>query len=394
MKKKKEISSAKDLTRGPTGGPDGGNDSGSADRGDFVNRVSTTAEFAEKSESGTAGTALPASGRDGYPENASAVTYLDKEFDDFDAQSEQLDNYNQEYTKISTDRFYGRFASAHLDGGVSVHYETVNCAMHQHVGCLEGLIGFGVSLGQPGVAANGVKLDHNDVFITRPGSELEVDVPSEGATFLLVAVDLAALESLACTDSGLEYLDPDRREASVVRAAGTANAISAGGGTILQACARAPGTWRPQGAAGAAVAEIVAALELDVGLGIARERTSGKHSAALFTAARDAFSAMREFDYAKLSAATGASPRTIQMAFAEHAGTPPINYFRAVRLHRVRNALLAGAGAGPKTIGDIAAAHGFQSWSRFSQLYRRQFGETPSETRARMNGGPGSPGAA
>ena len=142
------------------------------------------------------------------------------------------------------------------------------------------------------------------------------------------------------------------------------------------------------------VAEAVAALELDVGLGIARERTIDKHSAAVFAAARDALSAMREFDYTKLSAATGASPRTIQMAFAEHAGTPPINYFRAVRLHRVRNALLTGPGAGSKTIGDIAAAHGFQSWSRFTQSYRRQFGETPSETRARMNGAPRSPGPA
>ena len=33
------------------------------------------------------------------------------------------------------------------------------------------------------------------------------------------------------------------------------------------------------------------------------------------------------------------------------------------------------------THGDIAAAHGFWNPSRFAQLYRRQFGELPSETR-------------
>ena len=79
------------------------------------------------------------------------------EFDDFDAQSEQLDGYDQEYIKISTDPFRGRFVSAFLAGDVSVHYETVNCAMYQRVSCPEGVIGFGLSLAQPESVVNGLK---------------------------------------------------------------------------------------------------------------------------------------------------------------------------------------------------------------------------------------------
>lgn len=340
------------------------------------------AESAKESGTG-AGDGATGSGGDGNTKNETAFSYSDMTFDDFDAQSEALRIYDQEYIKTSTDRFQGRFASAFLDHGVSVHHETMNSAMNCRVSCLDGLIGFGVSLGQSQVVANGVEVGRNDVIITRPGSELNLDVPPEGAEFLVLAVDLPALESLVCTDAGLEYLRPDSREVSLLRAEYMANAVEAGGMAMLQAAARAPAQWRPHGAAGALAAGTVAALDLDAGLGGVRERTHAKKSAAVLAAARDALSVMEEFDYATLAAATGKSPRLIQMAFAEHLRTTPTRYFRAVRLHRARNALLAGGGARPATISNVAAAHGFWNWSRFAQLYRRQFGETPSETRAR-----------
>lgn len=108
-----------------------------------------------------------------------------------------------------------------------------------------------------------------------------------------------------------------------------------------------------------------------------------KPSAATFLAAREALTAMDQFDYAALAAATGRGPRSIQSAFRRHAGTTPLRYHRALKLHRVRDVLRAGAGDGAATIGDIAAAHGFWNHSGFTQLYRRQFGETPYVTRSR-----------
>ncbi|MDE0422402.1 MAG: helix-turn-helix domain-containing protein [Gammaproteobacteria bacterium] len=338
-----------------------------------------------ESGAGPPRTGLQASSQDDYPENETAFSCSSMEFDDFDAQSEQLNGHREEYLKLSTGPFRGRLVSAFLGRGVSVHYETVNCAMYQRVGCPEGLIELGVSLGRTPVAVNGIELRCNDVVVGRPGTQLELDVPPEGAEFLVLVVELRLLKSLGCMDAGLELLDPHGRKTSVARAACLASAIETGGKTMLQTCAQAPATWRPHDAGRALAAETVAALELDTSLGIAHERTRAKRSAAVLAAARDALSVMGKFDYATLSAATGRSPRSIQLAFAERIHITPLRYFRAIRLHRARNALLAGAGDRSATIGDIAAAHGFWNWSLFTQLYRRQFGEAPSETRARAN---------
>ena len=66
---------------------------------------------------GTPGPEFQASGPDDCPKNEPAFSYSDMEFDDFDAQAEQLDGYDQEYIKIATDPFRGRFVSAFLRRG-------------------------------------------------------------------------------------------------------------------------------------------------------------------------------------------------------------------------------------------------------------------------------------
>lgn len=128
---------------------------------------------------GTPGTEPRAHGRDGYAENETGHSRSNMEFDDFDAQSEHLSGHGQEYIKLSTGPFRGRVASTFLDSGVAVHHETVNCAMHQRLGCPQGRIELGVSLGRTPVAVNGIELGGNDVVVARPGAELERDVPPE-----------------------------------------------------------------------------------------------------------------------------------------------------------------------------------------------------------------------
>ena len=106
----------------------------------------------------------------------------------------------------------------------------------------------------------------------------------------MLAVRLPTMESLVRADSISEYLDPHRRNVSVVRATCMASALEAGGKAILRTCIQAPDIWRPHDAASALVAQTIAAL----------------------------------------AAATGNSPRSIQMSFAEHLRTTPLRYFRAV----------------------------------------------------------------
>ncbi len=72
----------------------------------------------------------------------------------------------------------------------------------------------------------------------------------------------------------------------------------------------------------------------------------------------------------------GASRRKLNSCFQEALGTSPIKYLRAVRLNGVRRDLRAGA----NSVLEAAARWGFWHLGQFSQDYKRQFGELPSQT--------------
>jgi AraC-like DNA-binding protein len=76
---------------------------------------------------------------------------------------------------------------------------------------------------------------------------------------------------------------------------------------------------------------------------------------------------------------TGVGERTLQYAFKQVMGLTPITYLNRVRLHRVRQALLA-APRGSTTISAEALKWGFWHFGEFSRAYRDCFGELPSAT--------------
>jgi len=79
-----------------------------------------------------------------------------------------------------------------------------------------------------------------------------------------------------------------------------------------------------------------------------------------------------------LCRSAGVSRRTLEYAFQERFGLSPKAYMLARRLGEVRAELrLDHAG---QSITGIANQWGFHHLSRFAALYRRQFGELPSET--------------
>jgi AraC family ethanolamine operon transcriptional activator len=75
----------------------------------------------------------------------------------------------------------------------------------------------------------------------------------------------------------------------------------------------------------------------------------------------------------------GVGERTLQYAFKQVMGLAPITYLTRVRLHRVRQALLA-APRGSTTISAEALKWGFWHFGEFSRAYRDCFGELPSDT--------------
>lgn len=80
----------------------------------------------------------------------------------------------------------------------------------------------------------------------------------------------------------------------------------------------------------------------------------------------------------ELAMAAGVSVRTLSQAFREYRGLTPIEALREKRLQGVRaELLLASPGA---TVRAVADAWGFVNMGMFAGLYKRRFGETPSET--------------
>ncbi|MDQ0313601.1 AraC family transcriptional regulator [Amorphus orientalis] len=80
-----------------------------------------------------------------------------------------------------------------------------------------------------------------------------------------------------------------------------------------------------------------------------------------------------------IAASAGVTGRTLQLAFRDAFAMTPLQVLRRERLKQVRSALLTRPPETP--IADIATRWGFSHMGRFSDLYRREYGCLPSETR-------------
>lgn len=75
------------------------------------------------------------------------------------------------------------------------------------------------------------------------------------------------------------------------------------------------------------------------------------------------------------------SARSLYNGFRQHRGISPMAFLRLVRLQKVRDQLLQARGEGRRpSITQIALDCGFMHLGHFSQAYRRQYNETPTET--------------
>jgi AraC-like DNA-binding protein len=86
-----------------------------------------------------------------------------------------------------------------------------------------------------------------------------------------------------------------------------------------------------------------------------------------------------------LCRAAGVSERALEYAFKEVMGSTPVAYLTRLRLHRVRQALLAGT-HGTTTVSAVALHWGFWHFGDFSRAYKDCFGELPSDTLRRKPG--------
>jgi AraC family ethanolamine operon transcriptional activator len=81
----------------------------------------------------------------------------------------------------------------------------------------------------------------------------------------------------------------------------------------------------------------------------------------------------------QLAAHAEVSERTLRTAFLEYFGMTPQRYLTIRRLNAARRAL-QDSEAGPRSVAEVAAQHGFWDFGRFAQRYRELFGEPPRST--------------
>lgn len=78
------------------------------------------------------------------------------------------------------------------------------------------------------------------------------------------------------------------------------------------------------------------------------------------------------------------SLRSLYSLFERHARTTPNNYIRLKKLERV-HACLSDETCNVRNVTELAMDYGFLHLGRFSQSYRQQFGELPSDTLKRRH---------
>ncbi|WP_433785840.1 helix-turn-helix domain-containing protein [Actinomycetospora sp. CA-101289] len=87
-----------------------------------------------------------------------------------------------------------------------------------------------------------------------------------------------------------------------------------------------------------------------------------------------------DVDVADVAAAAGLGVRGLQTSFRRWRDTTPLAHLRHLRLGRAHDELLAADPRRGATVADIAARWGFTHAGRFSVVYRRRYGCSPSET--------------
>ena len=91
----------------------------------------------------------------------------------------------------------------------------------------------------------------------------------------------------------------------------------------------------------------------------------------------------RQLQSRSVARAAGCSVRALQLGFRRFRNTTPMSALRQARLKRALDEIVRSDGS--FSVIDVAARHGFGNAGRFSDIYRRAFGEYPSETlRARV----------
>lgn len=302
-------------------------------------------------------------------------------FDDCDAQAQHLREYAQVYVQTSEGRFRGRAASVRI-GRVLLHRETANRRLLQWIRSPPNRIGIGCDLDENETQMDGVPLGRDRFFVCPPSCTAHLH-GSPGSTRMLLVMDVATLES---TPGPIpRVLRADHGGSHVLEAPGFVTVLRTRTAALWAAVATGDDRLAYQELGDGIVTTIKWELALQERIGhLARVNRPGSYKTYRRGIHAMVSNPAEKLDLAALARLTGRSIRSIQHAFARHAGITPSRCLNALKLARVRRLLSTDTRDRP--ISDLAAESGFFDQSHFNRLYREQFDETPCERRRKDRG--------
>jgi AraC-like DNA-binding protein len=317
-----------------------------------------------------------------------AVTVV--EISDAAAAGAGIELIDQDAVQLQPTPFRARRITVHLDTAAVVFHST-NLRVRTRTSAQKGLLAY-VTFGPHAKGTvNGLPVRAGLMLAAEPEAEARfvVDTEWESLTFLLRPQDLGEhlkarqRESEFRLPHGVELLDAN---------ADRVRSLFDWGKRLVDTAARRPALFNER--MNERVAAEVELFEMLLRTLATTERfeptrsdrTRQAHSVIVKTAEDYALSHTGEhLHVSELCRAAAVSERTLEHAFNEVMGLTPVTYLIRLRLHRVRQALLA-ANQGTTTVSAEALNWGFWHFGDFSRAYKDCFDELPSDTLRRRSG--------
>lgn len=300
----------------------------------------------------------------------------------------------QDAVQLKSRAFRARQVVVRLGASFLV-FQSTNLPIRTRTRLQDGFLAF-VAFGPRAAGTlNGLPIGPDRILASTSGVEVEFVVAGgyESVGFLLLPDDIRAhlrgrhREAEFRLANGVELLQPSPA---------AAHGLYRFGRRLADLAARQPEVFDVPQTQLAAQVDLLETLLATLGSAeqidsASQDLTRQTHSRIVRTAEDYALTHTAERLYVTdLCEAAGVSERTLQYAFKEVLGMPPVAYLTRLRLHRVRQALRA-ATYGSTTVTAEALRWGFWHFGEFSRAYKRCFGELPSDTLRQKPSAAGNP---
>jgi AraC family transcriptional regulator, ethanolamine operon transcriptional activator len=330
----------------------------------------------------------------GIPQNAytvePAVTVV--EISEPTATSAGIELIDQDVMQLRSMPLRARQVIVRLESAAVV-FHSANLRVRTRTSVRKGLLAYVTFGPQAKGTANGLPVRPELMLAAEPEAEARfvVDAGWESISFLVPPQDISA--HLTARQRESEFRLPHGVETLQVNAENVRRLFS-WGKRLVDTAARQPALFNERkNERVAAQVELLEALLATLGAANDFEpdrsdRTRQAQSLIVKIAEDYALSHAGDHLYVSdLCRVAAVSERTLEYAFKEAMGLTPMTYLIRLRLHRVRQALLAGT-QGSTTVSAEALNWGFWHFGEFSRAYKECFGELPSDTLRRKPGEP------